>query len=225
MKKDVNTNINERNITGFIILFAVFVGAAAIAGLHGAKLISVGSLVFDAGLITFALTFLCTDIVSEVYGKLYAKRLIIGGLVAIVVGLIFTKIALTLPGAADWELAGEYNAIFGMGSRVSLALIATYITSQLTDIAIFAWIRKKTGAKYLWLRNNGSTMIAGLVDAVVFTTVAFAGVYEILPIIASAYVARLVISVVDTPFVYLGRNILYRLYPELKTGRETSSDK
>ena len=88
MKKDVNTNINERNITGFIILFAMFVGAAAIAGLHGAKLISVGSLVFDAGLITFALTFLCTDIVSEVYGKLYAKRLIIGGLVAIIVGLI-----------------------------------------------------------------------------------------------------------------------------------------
>jgi uncharacterized PurR-regulated membrane protein YhhQ (DUF165 family) len=63
-------------------------------------------------------------------------------------------------------------------------------------------------------------MIAGLVDAVVFTTVAFYGVYDILPIIMSAYAARVIISMVDTPFVYLGRNILYRLYPELKEGQE-----
>lgn len=184
------------------------------------QLINIGPFIFDAGLITFALTFLCTDIVGEVYGKTYAKRLIFGGFIAIIVGLIFTKIALELPGAADWELAGEYNAIFGMGSRVSFALLATYITSQLTDIAVFAWIKKKTNGKYLWLRNNGSTMIAGLVDAVVFTTVAFYGVYDILPIIMSAYVARVIISMIDTPFVYLGRNILYRLYPELKEGRE-----
>lgn len=63
-------------------------------------------------------------------------------------------------------------------------------------------------------------MIAGLVDAVVFTTVAFYGVYDILTIIMSAYAARVVISIIDTPFVYLGRNILYRLYPELETGNE-----
>jgi uncharacterized PurR-regulated membrane protein YhhQ (DUF165 family) len=61
-------------------------------------------------------------------------------------------------------------------------------------------------------------MIVGLVDAVVFTTVAFAGVYELLPIILSAYAARIIISLIDTPFVYIGRNILYRLYPELKEG-------
>jgi uncharacterized integral membrane protein (TIGR00697 family) len=97
--------------------------------------------------------------------------------------------------------------------------LATYITSQLTDIAIFAWIKKKTNGKYLWLRNNGSTMIAGLVDAVVFTTVAFYGVYDLLPIILSAYAARVIISMIDTPFIYLGRNILYRLYPELKEER------
>ena len=218
MNIDANKNINENNINGFIMLFAMFIGAAAIAGLHGAKLIGIGPFIFDGGLITFALTFLCTDIVSEVYGKRYAKRLIFGGFIAIIVGLIFTKIALTLPGAADWELASEYTTIFGMGSRVSFALLATYITSQLTDITVFAWIRRKTGKKFLWLRNNGSTMIAGLVDAVVFTTVAFLGVYEILPIIASAYVARIVISIIDTPFVYVGRNLLYKLYPELKTG-------
>lgn len=215
-----NKNINEKNINGFIVLFAVFIGAAAIAGLHGAKLVGIGGLVFDAGLLTFALTFLCTDIVSEVYGKVYAKRLIIGGFIAIVIGLIFTHFALSLPAATDWKLANEYNAIFGAGARVSLALLATYITSQLTDIAVFAWIRKKTGIRYLWLRNNGSTIIAGFVDAVVFTTIAFYGVYELWPIIFSAYIARVIISVVDTPFVYMGRNILYRLYPELKEGRE-----
>lgn len=216
---DKNKNINERNINGFIVLFAMFIGSAAIAGLHGAKLLGIGGLVFDAGLLTFAVTFLCTDIVSEVYGKLYAKRLIVGGFIAIIVGLIFTHLALSLPAAADWELANEYNAIFGAGARVSFALLATYITSQLTDIAIFAWLRKKTGVKHLWLRNNGSTMIAGFVDAVVFTTVAFLGVYEIWPIILSAYFARIIISLIDTPFVYLGRYILYRIYPELKEDR------
>jgi uncharacterized integral membrane protein (TIGR00697 family) len=214
-----NKNINENNINGFTALFAVFVGAAVFAGIHGAKLIGFGPFVFDAGLITFALTFLCTDIVSEVYGKKYAKRLIAGGFIAIIIGIIFTQISLLLPAAADWQLASEYTAIFSTGIRTSLALLATYITSQLTDIAIFAWIKKKTNGKYLWLRNNGSTMIAGLVDAVVFTTVAFYGVYDLLPIILSAYAARVIISMIDTPFIYLGRNILYRLYPELKEER------
>ena len=134
--KDINKNINEKNINGFIVLFAMFIGAAAIAGLHGAKLIGIGPFIFDAGLITFAMTFLCTDIVSEVYGKLYARRLIFGGFIAIVVGLLFTKLALSLPGATNWELTTEYNTIFGMGSRVSLALLATYITSQLTIIVV-----------------------------------------------------------------------------------------
>ncbi|MGB0925144.1 MAG: queuosine precursor transporter, partial [Minisyncoccia bacterium] len=203
-----------------IALFAAFVSAAVFAGLHGAKLLQIGPLVFDAGLVTFAVTFLCTDIVSEVYGKTYAKRLIIGGFIALVVGMILTQVALVLPAATEWEIAAEYNTIFSTGIRISLAMLATYITSQLTDIAVFAWIRKKTGSKYLWLRNNGSTMVAGLVDAIVFTTIAFYGVYDILPIILSAYTARIIISVIDTPFVYLGRNILYRLYPELESGRE-----
>jgi uncharacterized integral membrane protein (TIGR00697 family) len=208
--------INDKNLFGFAMLFAAFVGAASIAGLHGAKLIQIGSLVFDAGLLTFSITFLCTDIVSEVYGKAYSKKLIFGGLVAILVGMLFTKVALAIPGAPEWELASEYNAIFGAGSRVSLALIATYVTSQFIDITVFAWIRRITKGKHLWLRNNLSTMVGGLVDAIVFTTVAFAGVYELLPIIGSAYAMRLIISVVDTPLVYLGVHFLHKIYPELK---------
>jgi len=213
--KDREKQITDHNLIGFSVLFGIFVGAVTIAGVHGAKLVNIGPFVFDAGLLTISLTFLCTDIVSEVYGRSYSKKLVLGGLLGIITAMLFSKIALAAPADLEWNLVNEYNAILGTGNRVLFAALAAYVGGQLLDITVFTWIRNKTKGKHLWLRNNLSTLAGGLADAVLFSTIAFYGVYDLMPIIMSAYAIRIIISLVDTPFVYLGVYLFHKKYPEL----------
>lgn len=208
--------ISDRSLMGFITLFGAYVAAVALCGFHGTKLLGLGPLTFDAGLITYAFPFLVTDICSEVYGTRYSQKIVFGGLIGVITAIITTKISLVLPASSDWHLANEYDAIFNAGGRIAFAVICTFVVSQLVDIYVFSWLRKKTDGKYLWLRNNVSTMVGGLLDAVIFTTIAFYGVYPVLPIIFSAYTARIIITAIDTPLVYLGVWILRKKYPELQ---------
>ncbi len=208
--------ITDRSILGFAALFGIYCGAVALGGPHGAKLVGIGPLVFDAGLVTYSLSFMMTDICSEVYGKFYSRKMVLGGFFALIAALITTQIAMSVPAAAEWELANEYVSVFGAGSRLVIAAMVTFIVSQFVDIQVFTWIRRKTGGKYLWLRNNLSTLAGGAMDAIIFSTIAFYGVYPVLPIILSAYTIRIFISLIDTPLVYLGVWILRKKYPELK---------
>jgi len=208
--------LTEKNLLGFMVLAGIFLGGVSVAGFHGTKLLQFGSLVFDAGILTISLTFLCTDIISETYGRGLSRKLIIAGLFAIIAVAVFTTLNVALPGAAEWELASEYGAIMGQNLRILLAVVVAYTCSQLTDIYIFAKLKKATGGKLLWLRNNISTMTGGLVDAILFSTIAFYGTYEILPIIISAYIVRIAVSLIDTPIVYLGVWGIRKIHPELK---------
>lgn len=201
----------------FIVFASLHAGALITAGIHGAKLTNLGGLVFDAGLITFSITFIITDIVSELFGKKYSKKIIFGSLCALLCAYFVTQFILMLPADSQWELESEFSAILGTGSRIFIAALVTYVFSQLVDIWIFSYIRQKTGAKYLWLRNNLSTLGGGLVDAVVFSTIAFYGVYDVLPIIISAYTMRIIISILDTPLIYLIIYILRKKYPDLRS--------
>ncbi len=217
---DIHTNrhdqISDRSLTGFIVLFGAYVAAVALCGFHGTKLLSLGPLTFDAGLITYAFPFLVTDICSEVYGTKYSRKIVFGGLIGIIVAILTTKLSLILPASPDWELASEYDSIFNAGGRIAFAVICTFVVSQLVDISVFSWLRQKTDGKFLWLRNNLSTAIGGLLDAIIFTTIAFYGTYPVIPIIVSAYAARLIITAIDTPLVYAGVWFLRNKYPELK---------
>ncbi|NND65283.1 MAG: queuosine precursor transporter, partial [Gammaproteobacteria bacterium] len=79
----------------------------------------------------------------------------------------------------------------------------TFVISQAADLFVFSWLRRKTRGRHLWLRNNVSTIVGGGLDSVVFSTIAFFGVFPILPVILSAWFIRVAMSVVDTPIVYL----------------------
>ena len=197
----------------FGILSAVYTSSLVMAGIHGAKLANLGPFTFDGGLITFTMTFFVTDIVSETFGKAYARQIIFSALVGLICAFLLTQLILFLPASPDWAIAKGFNDVLGIGSRVFAAILATFVLSQLTDIKIFTLVRKITGEKHLWLRNNVSTLVGGLVDAVVFSTVAFYGIYDLMPIIISAYSVRILISLIDTPFVYLGVYIIRRICP------------
>lgn len=164
------------------------------------------------GNILFASTFLVTDILSELYGKKAAQHAVYLG---IVTSILFIPLSsswlLYTPGANDWAMP-SIRTIFSNTPRLMFVGVLVYVIVQLFDVwAYHKWwhfTEKKFGdtQKYLWLRNNGSTLLSQLINTILFTLGAFFGVYEtstLLSIMLSSYIIFVVTSLADTPFVYL----------------------
>lgn len=168
------------------------------------------------GNVMFASTYLVTDILSENEGKQSASRAVWLGVLASVIMLLFTQYwLLYVPADADW--ASEHiHAIFSTTPRLLLASFIGYITSQRFDVWLYhRWwdfTTRRTGdrRRFLWLRNNGSTLISQLLNTVVFTLIAFTGWYDVktlLGVMLSSYVLFIFTSLLDTPAVYLARRM------------------
>lgn len=212
--------ISDRSLFPYTILFSLYLSMVVMGALLATKLVQFGSVIFDAGLPVYAISFFITDIVSEIYGKQYSRKMIWSAFLALIVSFLCIKLVLVLPGAEAWQIAGEFNTVFGMSNQIYIAALVVFLLSQYVDITVFAWVRKKTNGKHLWLRNNISTLAGGAVDAFLFALIAFYGVYSmdvIWGIATTAYVVKILIAAFDTPFAYFGVWIMHRLYPELKS--------
>lgn len=160
----------------------------------------------------YASSFTATDILSEKYGKREANKAVNIGLFTTVIWVVATQlIILFVPGDADMVMPALKN-LFGFVPRLSLASIFTYAVTQRVDVVLYHWWWKKTGHtdKYLWLRNNGSTLISQFIDTVVFTLVAFLGVYDlpyVMYLCLTTYFVKAIVALLDTPCVYLARKI------------------
>ena len=100
-----------------------------------------------------------------------------------------------------------YVLVVGMVPRIVLGSLVAYLISQLHDVWAFHFWKGKTKGKHLWIRNNASTIVSQLIDSVVFVTIAFIGVVPgsvLLMMIVVQYVSKVIIAIVDTPFIYLG---------------------
>lgn len=166
------------------------------------------------GNVLFASTFLATDILSEVAGKKQADRAVNLGIATSIIFILITQTwFLYTPSASDWAMP-SIRTIFSNTPRVMLSSLLVYAVTQRFDVWVYhkwwAYTTKKYGdaKKYLWLRNNGSTLLSQLLNTVFFTFGAFSGMYDIetlLTICASSYIIYIVTSLADTPFVYLAR--------------------
>ncbi len=175
------------------------------------------------GNVMFASTFLTTDILSEVAGKKKANKAVTLGIVTSVAFIVISQMWLLFtPAASDWA-SESIHTIFSNTPRVMLASLLVYAVTQRFDVwAYHKWwelTKKKCGdsKKYLWLRNNGSTLISQLLNTVLFTLGAFYGMYSVdtmIAICASSYIIYIVTSLADTPFVYLARRIRNSVHSE-----------
>jgi len=202
-------NRDTHVLIGFGSIYAALLVAANAAG---AKIIAVGDLAASATVFVYALTFLVTDIVSDVYGKKAAHKLVVYGFISVILAVLIYQLAIVAPPAPFFQNQEAYESVFGVTWRLLLGGLAAYLISQFLDIRIFHYIREKTNAKHLWLRNIASTVISQFVDTVIFITVAFYGVFDdLFALILGQYLIKLVIALLDTPFAYLGINIVKRL--------------
>lgn len=176
------------------------------------------------GTALFAATYLSSDILTEYYGVAVARRGILLGFAAFVMMLlcmIFTMgfVPLTamesqVAGIPDGEqVQSALLVLFTPAPALLLAGMSSYLISQFMDVALFAWLRRLTGERGLWLRNNFSTLLASLVDNAVFSLLAWR-VFAVHPVawhtlifgyILGTYLLRVLVSILDTPFIYLAK--------------------
>ncbi len=161
------------------------------------------------GNIVYASSFLITDILSENYGVAGARRAVFYGFASVIGFTILMQLSLFFE-AAPVDFAQESLAvIFGFLPRIVLASLLAYGVSQFHDVWAYAfWKRLLPDRRYLWIRNNASTVVSQLIDSAVFATVAFVGVFDrsvFLEILVTTYLFKVVVAVCDTPFVYIAR--------------------
>ncbi len=168
------------------------------------------------GNILFASTFLVTDILSENHGKKDAQRAVYLGIATSLIFILISQSWLLYhPSDSDFA-SPAIRTIFTNTPRLMFASLAAYAVCQFFDVWLyhkwwdFTEKRFHNKRRFLWLRNNGSTLISQLVNTVLFNLLAFAGIYSagtLVSIIVSCYVIFIVTSLLDTPFTYLARRI------------------
>lgn len=166
------------------------------------------------GNILFASTFLVTDILSELYGKKAAQTAVYLGIATSVLFILISQSwMLYVPNENDFA-SPAIRTVFSNTPRLMIVGIAVYVIVQLFDVWAYhkwwAFTKNKFGdsKKFLWLRNNGSTMVSQLLNTILFTWSAFLGIHDaptLVSIAMSSYVIFVVTSIADTPFVYLAR--------------------
>lgn len=174
-----------------------------------------GSLLVPAGVVAYALTFFSTDCYAELYGRRPATVLVNVGFAMNVVMLGLVWLAIWLPGSDAGVDPAAFRRVLGPSTAIVVGSLLAYVVSQNLDVFAFDGLRRRTRGEHLWLRNLGSTGTSQLVDTGVFIGTAFwavpvvLGVGQALPgiallqLVVGQYLVKLLLALLDTPFVYL----------------------
>jgi len=198
----------------YIILGGIFIASLITSNLIFQKFFTwtpFGIYTFElsVGILPYPITFLVTDLISELYGKKKADQIVISGLVASVFVMGVVLIANAMPQTAWSPVNGKtFNKVFGLFGPAVFASMIAYLTAQFIDIRIFHFWKKLTKGKHLWLRNNGSTIISQFVDtAAVLLLLCLTGVVEwsrFPGLLENGFIFKVMIAFLDTPLFYLG---------------------
>jgi len=174
----------------------------------------------SVGIIAYPITFLITDIVSEIYGRKRANKVVIAGVFASFFALMIVIVSNEAP-ATPWSPISDevFNKVFGFTYIAVGASLAAYLMAQFMDVQIFHFWKRKTGGKHLWLRNNFSTFSSQLIDtaAILFLLCSFGVIeWELFGVLLlSGYLFKVLFALFDTPIVYFLVHLM-RKYFNLK---------
>ena len=181
--------------------------AVIAANIQVVKTVEIFGFTATLGNIVYATSFLVTDILNENYGKKEAAKAVgIGFFTLITMTVLMQTALLFIPDESDFA-QGSLQTIFGIMPRIAAGSLAAYALSQTHDVWAYNRLKEKhPRRKFLWLRNNASTMVSQLIDSIVFTFIAFAGVFEasvLIEILATTYIFKWIVAAADTPFLYI----------------------
>jgi queuosine precursor transporter len=206
----------DARIMLFVSLVAVLVTCLVVGDLVGGKLTSLHLFgrewVFASGMLSFPITFVLTDILSEFYGRTAVRRvtLIAFCMVALTFAIVYAAGA--LPWASFTQSKGwdgvtqrEFDPVFTQAGRIQISSMFAFLLGSLVDISVFFLLKRLTGNRMLWLRATGSTAISQLVDTVVIQALAFGAKLtpsEYINVVTTSYLIKLVVAIGITPVIY-----------------------
>jgi len=239
--------LHERRELVFLLLAGLFLGTLAMLNIIGVTRfidLSFTMPLIDrkipmpvaVGVLPYPITFLCTDFICELYGKRRANAVVMVGLLLNLWVIFILWLGGALPGVANPAHPGAYShlqrAAFG---AVSASMIA-YVLAQFVDVHLFHFWKKLTRGKYLWLRNNGSTMVSQMVDTVAVILITHYAAHllpmragesvasQLLEYIAAGYTFKFVMAALDTIPFYIGVKQMSR-YLRLTPATEAASER
>ena len=178
----------------------------------------------SVGILPYPITFLITDLISEIYGKKRANDVVIAGIFASFFSMLIVIVANTVP-ATSWSPVNNklFTTVFGSTAIAVFASMTAYLLAQLVDIQIYHFWKRLTKGKHLWLRNNFSTFLSQFVDT--FTILILLCSFNIIAwnkfagLLAAGFIFKVLIAILDTPFLYLGVYIFRKRF-NLKVNQE-----
>lgn len=196
----------------YLILAALFIASLVAGNLIFQKFFTwdfFGIYTFEisVGILPYPITFLITDVISEIYGKKRANEVVLSGLFATVFLLGIVYLADAVPATSWSPIQNEtFHEVFGFTAIAVSASMTAYLLAQLIDIRIYHFWKKKTKGKHLWLRNNASTMFSQFIDTLtVLVLLCSFGIIEwvrFLDLLLSGFLFKVLVAAVDTPFLY-----------------------
>ncbi|MEE9407579.1 MAG: queuosine precursor transporter [Polaribacter sp.] len=213
----------------YLVLAALFITSLVVSNLIFQKFFSwnfFGIYTFEisVGILPYPITFLVTDIISEIYGKKKANQVVIMGIFASFFSLLILYVSNMVP-ATEWSPVNDslYTKVFGFSSIAVFSSMIAYLLAQFVDIKIYHFWKRKTNGKHLWLRNNFSTITSQFLDtfSVLFLLCSF-GVIEwslFSKLLLSGFLFKVLVALLDTPMLYLAVYYFRRLF-NLKASEE-----
>jgi uncharacterized integral membrane protein (TIGR00697 family) len=178
----------------------------------------------SVGILPYPITFLITDLISEIYGKKAANQVVVTGIFASVFSMVIIYTANAVP-ATPWSPVSDnlFTTVFGSTAIAVMASMLAYLFAQFIDIQIYHFWKRVTKGKQLWLRNNFSTFFSQSVDTC--TILLLLCSFEIIAwdkfagLLIAGFLFKVLIAALDTPFLYLGV-FLFRKRFNLKVNEE-----
>ena len=218
-----NKNFKEQF---YLILTGIFIASLVASNLIFQKFFTWNFLGINfelsVGIIAYPVTFLVTDLISELYGQKRANQVVVSGFFASVFTTLLVLISVNAT-AVQWSPIDSvtFSKVFGLTGPAFFASMVAYLTAQLIDVRIFHFWKRLTKGKHLWIRNNASTMFSQLVDtSVILIILCSAGVIEwerFYGLWMMGWIFKVLVALIDTPVIY---GIIYLLKGKIDIAKE-----
>ena len=202
----------------YFFLGSIFITALVVSNLIFQKFFSwypfnfeiLGIKLFElsVGVLPYPITFLITDIISEIFGKRKANQVVVMGIVSSIFSIALLLLGDVLPANSSSPIDDEtFNLVFSASPLAVLASMSAYLIAQFLDIRIYHFWKQLTKGKYLWLRNNFSTFSSQIIDST--TVIALLCFFDILAwdlflgLVLSSIIFKIIVAIIDTPLLYL----------------------
>ena len=218
----------------FLYLAALFITSLVVSNLifqkffywqpFEAKVFGIPLFELSVGILPYPITFLITDLISEIFGQKKANQVVVAGIFASFFSIGILLLADFVPAIQSSPIDNEtFSQVFSLSPVAVLASMIAYLFAQFIDIKIYHYWKKVTQGKHLWLRNNFSTFASQFLDT--FTVILLLCLFGVLPwdlflgLVVSGFIFKVLVAAIDTPFLYLSVYLIRKRF-NLKVGEE-----